>query len=72
MGRMMSYEFLLLVFVTFVSSIVSVELSPGAEKCFNDKMVGTKRRVKVAFCPTDGKIYRLKFSPANISLINIL
>jgi hypothetical protein len=56
MERMMTYEFLLLVFVTFVSSIVSMELSPGAEQCFNNNMVGTKRRVKVAFCDTDGKI----------------
>lgn len=54
MEKMMTYEFLLLVFVTFVSSIVSMELSPGAEQCFNNNMVGTKRRVKVAFCDTDG------------------
>lgn len=50
----MSYEFLLLVFVTFVSSIVSVELSAGAQTCFDNKMEGTKRRVKLSFCPTDG------------------
>ena len=62
MARMMNYEFLLLVFVTFVSSIVSMELSPGAEQCFNNNMVGTKRRVKVAFCDTDGKISWLKDS----------
>ena len=66
MGRMMTYEFLLLVFVTFVSSIVSKELSAGAQTCFDNKMEGTKRRVKLNFCPTDGKIFRLKFSPANL------
>ncbi len=56
MERMIRYEFLLVVFVTFVSSIVSLQqLSPGAEQCFNSKMVGTQRRVKVAFCDTDGK-----------------
>lgn len=54
MGRMVPYEIQLFVFVTFISSIVSIELSAGAEQCFNNSMVGTRRRVKLGFCDTTG------------------
>jgi len=75
MGRMVPYEFLLLVFVTFISSIVSKELSPGAKKCFNDKMVGIKRRVKLEYCNTNGTHLEQKgypFSNLEIRVGNVL